>query len=175
MYSDSGEFPSSDAWKRLINKYVREYVVDAWKSRLTNDTLGNKFFEIHSEYSPSMLWKFCQLYPEYKVECFSAVNLLSKYFSQRFVFTCRKCGLNTENITTHLLLFCHHNDNCRVKFWDKLVNIVGQEAFLNLCSQSPDYQIQEMFAGFVSIIPVDYDKLRVSALKIFLRFVHFSY
>ena len=62
----------------------------------------------------------------------SLAILLSRQYTQR----CKICDLLTDNITVHVLCFCHKNANSRRLLWDALFNEFGYVIFKDLIGLS---------------------------------------
>ena len=168
-YLNDGIFPSSTQWKTIIKRSLNNYVEKSWISRLQTDPNLNSFIAIHNKYTPCSLWKFAQIYPQYKRGCTSAMTAISKYFSEKYVTQCTGCNIVTDSLTLHLVMFCKCHEKNRLKLWMKLSNILGVPMFNLLSDLLLEEQLLNLLHGFISFDMTDSE--RVNALKCCLIFI----
>ncbi|MES9880824.1 MAG: reverse transcriptase family protein [Sedimenticola sp.] len=147
-YVSTGRFVSKYTWKSIVNKAVNVYAECKWHDRMQTDTTLSKYKHIHTVVNPFHMWYLSKLYPKYSRQCKNSVFLLAKLFDYERSVCCVKCGICTQSIAEHIILYCWKVDQCRDKFWRLVFDTFGETVYLRYMSLSGTDQIQAMFSGY---------------------------
>ncbi len=140
-----------------------------WQERMSTDTTLSKYTHMQTSVNPHHKWHLSKLYLTYSKQCKNSVFLLAKLFDYERSVTCNGCGLCKRHIAEHIILYCARVHTCREKFWELIIDRLGETVYQRFISLSSGDQIQAMFSGYKLILDnsdfVVWSKLVVSALN----------
>ena len=122
MYSfiSDGKFPSKQSWKTLVTRNIMNVETAKLQCATANEQSLYGFEVIHGEVRPCPIWEFCKENWEHKNRSITVMDLLSRLFGLSYDKMCILCGLQTDSIAVHLIMYCRNNCSVRTRLWNTL-------------------------------------------------------
>ena len=165
-FLENGIFVSKYAWKRLLKEKMSSLDREELLRKATESTSLTRFLGIHNSSEPYMLYRISKETPKIYQYVKLSGRLLGFMFSGERRLFCRSCGMLTNKLTEHILLFCKENEFFRNKLWESLIHRFGVYFFNKLISLSPASQVDNLFSGCYDILHDENDTKH--CLKLFV-------
>lgn len=170
MYSfiNSGLFPSKLAWRTIVNRSIKDHETFNTQCSIVTDESLLGFEKVYQATKPCFIWELSKEYREHTNRCITVMKLCSKLFGFRYEQICLECGMKTDTIAIHLIMYGRNNCSVRFKLWNTLYVYLGLCSYEMFISLSPREQCIEMVAGLPSFTLSD-DTRKQCVLKLIVR------
>ena len=152
MYSfiSDGKFPSKQSWKTLVTRNIMNVETANLQCAIANEQSLHGFEIIHGEVCPCPIWEFSKENREHTNRSITVMNLLSRLFGFSYDKMCILCGLQTDSIAVHLIMYCRGNCSVRTRLWNTLYTYLGQDNYELFIDLTPREQCIEILASLPS-------------------------
>ena len=158
-FMEHGRFLSKYSWKRLLTERMSSQCRNELLLKANDSASLTRFLKIHDSPEPYMLYhviretpKLCKWQvssPSIGFFCFLVIIL--------WYIVCRSCGVVTNKLTEHLLLFCTDNETFRTRLWQSLIYRFGVNFFNRFITLSPADQVNSLFSRCSNILQNEVD------------------
>ena len=90
-YIQTAYFPTKYMWKSVLKRSIFKPMLDGRKDRISSIIPTVKFEEYFSVTGDAFIWHFARRNPECLYLCFSAMYILTKLLSSKFIECCNLC------------------------------------------------------------------------------------
>lgn len=146
IYLECGEFASKLKWKLLCKQAIWRKENECWQHRISSCSDFDRFNQIHTSISPSVLWKVASKYPKSLNECAYVAKLCTRIKTSSF---CSICVQPYTDDLFHFAFECIDSTNvgCRNEFQNKLGLVLKDDTLDVLLSIPLDILLITMLGG----------------------------
>ena len=90
-YLSNSSFPNRTSWKKIVSQSLTQCMDTYLYSTIESNHALHRFKFIHSDFVPCNLWHFSKLYRSQLQYCFTAMHVLSMFFSKKYHMSCPDC------------------------------------------------------------------------------------
>ena len=146
-FAEIGTFISKTSWKRLVGDKIREIYETERACRVLSSVSNARIVNINDANKEYIMWYVCKQFPQYLPLAQTAVRMLARMFSGKWLHTCYLCGDFILSQSEYLMLYCIKLNQNRETLWYKLICRFDIDYFKVFISNSPESQIDLLFSG----------------------------
>ena len=96
---------------------------------------------------PCVIWELRKKCLEHTNRC---ITVMSRLFGFSYYTMCILCGLQTDSLAIHLIMYCRSNSSVRFQLWNCLHVCLGQNNYDLFINLTPKEQCIEMISALPS-------------------------
>lgn len=146
-----GQFEPKFRWKRLCKEAIWVKENECWKRRISTCSDFDRFNQIHTSITPSVLWKFALNHSKMLEECAYVVKLVTR---PHIASVCSICLKPYNDDLLHYAFECSNiaNLNYRKEFQDQVKSALSSDGRNFIMTMSTDVLLTAMMGGYSEML-----------------------
>ena len=160
-YVKHGHFPSKSAWRNLVVKTISVSEEQKWKAALSVREDMSRYSKVHVNLKMHSLYDLIYEYPDYRKELQTVINVISRGKTSK---ECTKCHTQCFDHDCHIILYCENYMHDRNTFYNKLIDQLPLEEYIQIEMLDDDDDIISFFCGANLISVIDNNTRKIIVL-----------